>query len=126
VRVNRPGCDMTGVDFRKMALSLPEAIEAEHMSHPDFRVKGKIFATLDYPQAGWAMVKLTPSQQKSFVTTHPRAFTPVKGAWGRQGGTNILLKAARKTEVRSALLTAWLNRAPKRLVERVTRAGDTR
>src|ERR1700740_1614505 len=54
---------MTAEEFRKMALSLPEASEAAHMGHPDFRVGGKIFATLSPPGQGWAMVKLTPEQQ---------------------------------------------------------------
>ena len=54
--------DMTEEQFRSIALSLPETSESAHMCHPDFRVGGKIFATL-WPAAGWAMVKLTPEQQ---------------------------------------------------------------
>lgn len=99
-----------------MALSLPETEEREHMAHPDFRVGGKIFATLAYPDESWAMVKLFPDQQAEFVTAHPKMFAPVKGGWGKQGATNVLLKAATKVRVREALAAAWKNTAPRRLV----------
>ena len=108
---------MTALEFRRMALSLPQAVEAAHMGHPDFRVAGRIFATLGYPESGWAMVKLTPEQQELFVKTQPAAFAPVKGGWGRGGATNVRLRAAKKGAVCEALMTAWRNRAPKRLAE---------
>jgi hypothetical protein len=106
---------MTAADFRSLALSLPETEEHEHMNHPDFRVGGKIFATLGYPDRTWAMVKLFPDQQQQLVSADPRAFLPVKGAWGKQGCTNVLLKAATKTKVREALSAAWQKAAPKKL-----------
>jgi hypothetical protein len=106
---------MTAQDFRRLALELPETAESSHMAHPDFRVGGKIFATLGYPDQDWAMVKLPPEQQELFSKTEPAVFVPVKGAWGRQGATNVRLKAAKKTMVRSALLAAWGKVAPKRL-----------
>ncbi|HWC95136.1 MAG TPA: MmcQ/YjbR family DNA-binding protein [Candidatus Sulfopaludibacter sp.] len=98
---------MTPDDFRQLALSLPETTEKAHMEHPDFRVRGKIFATLGYPAVGWAMVKLPPEQQANFVQAYPAAFVPVKGAWGRQGSTNVILEKATKTNVRKALTEAW-------------------
>jgi len=110
---------VTADEFRSIALSLPQASEAAHMGHPDFRVAGRIFATLGYPRSGWGMVKLTPEQQELFVRAQPAAFVPVKGAWGRAGGTSVRLRAARKGPVREALLIAWRNRAPKRLVGQV-------
>jgi len=110
---------MTAHEFRRLALSLPEAVEASHMGHPDFRVVGKIFATLNYPRSGWGMVGLTPDQQELFVRAEPKAFVPVKGGWGRKGATNVQLRSARKSAVREALLTAWRNRAPKRLANTV-------
>ncbi len=70
-----------------MALSLPEAVESEHMEHPDFRVGGKIFATLGYPNDEWGMVKLTPDQQARWYEAEPEVFVPVKGTWGRRGAT---------------------------------------
>jgi hypothetical protein len=106
---------MTANDFRRLALSLPEVAESAHMGHPDFRVAGKIFATLKYPRRGWGMVSLTPEQQELFVRAQPKAFVPVKGGWGRKGATNVQLRLARKEAVREALMTAWQNRAPKRL-----------
>jgi len=106
---------MTPNKFRELALSLPEAIESAHMHHPDFRVGGRIFATLGYPNDGSAMVKLSPDEQKEFVRTSPAVFTPAKGAWGRQGSTIINLPAATIDIVREALTAAWRNTAPKRL-----------
>jgi hypothetical protein len=106
---------MTPNDFRELALSFPEAIESAHMRHPDFRVAGKIFATLGYPNENSAVVKLSREEQREFVRSDPGVFTPVKGAWGRQGHTNIYLPAAKIEIVREALTAAWRNTAPKRL-----------
>ncbi|HWC75639.1 MAG TPA: MmcQ/YjbR family DNA-binding protein [Gemmatimonadales bacterium] len=108
---------MTANEFRRLALSLPETAEAAHMAHPDFRVAGKIFATLGYPRGGWAMVRLTPEQQELFVRTEPKAFVPVKGKWGEKGATNVVLRYAAKAAVREALMNAWRNKAPARLIE---------
>lgn len=104
---------MTEDDFRKLALSLPEAEESSHMNHPDFRVGGKIFATLRSPGQGWAMVKLTPDQQEMFVKLAPGIFQPVQGGWGLKGATNVILKKAGKKITREALLAAWRNSAKK-------------
>jgi len=109
---------MTAEEFRKMALSLPETPEAAHMGHPDFRVAGKIFATLSPPRQGWAMVKLTPEQQESFVQAEPEVFMPFNGAWGRAGATKVQLRAAKNNTLRAALVFAWRDRAPKRLVQK--------
>ena len=106
---------MTSNEFRKLALSFPEAIESAHMRHPDFRVGGRIFATLGYPDEHAAMVKLSPEEQNEFVRISPSVFTRVKGAWGRQGATSINLPAATIKIVRKALAEAWRNTAPKRL-----------
>jgi hypothetical protein len=106
---------MTPIEFRELALSFPEAIESAHMHHPDFRVRGRIFATLGYPDEDSAMVKLSPEEQNEFARTNPGIFTAVKGAWGRQGATNINLPAATIKIVREALTAAWGNTAPKRL-----------
>lgn len=105
---------MTADDFRTLALSLPEAVEAEHMGHPDFRVGGKIFATLG-PGEAWGMVKLTPAQQATFIRTEPEVFAPIKGAWGKKGATRVELEPASEPSVRQALIAAWRNTAPKRL-----------
>ena len=80
-------------------------------------MRNKVFATLSYPSRGWAMVKLTPEHQASFVEAEPAVFAPVKGGWGRRGATNVHLKAAREASVRRAILTAWCEVAPKRLVK---------
>lgn len=89
------------------------------MGHPDFRVRGKIFATLSYPDASWGMVKLSPEQQEAFVSAEPAVFAPVKGGWGRRGATNVRLRLAKTRSVRVALATAWRNVAPRQLAERV-------
>lgn len=110
---------MTAGAFRKQALAMPESLEVGHMGHPDFRVGGKVFATLGYPDEKWAMVKLTPEQQEAFVTADSEAFVPVKGGWGRRGATNVLLRRARTASVRTALTAAWRNVAPARLARQV-------
>jgi hypothetical protein len=106
---------VTVADFRRLALSFPEAMEGAHMDHPDFRVGGKIFATLGYPDMGVGMVKLFPDQQREFVRAEPKVFAPVNGAWGRRGATHVRLKAAKKASVQRALAAAWRNTAPRKL-----------
>jgi len=106
---------MTPNEFRKLALSLPEVIESAHMHHPDFRVSGKIFATLGYPNKDSGMVKLPRDEQTEFVRINPDVFRPAKGAWGRQGSTIVCLPAATINIAREALTAAWHNTAPKRL-----------
>ena len=107
---------MTAADFRRMALRFPEATEGAHMNHPDFRVGGKIFATLGYPEMGVGMVKLFPDQQEEFVRAEPKVFAAVNGLWGRRGATYVRLKAAKKGSVQRALAAAWRNTAPRKLV----------
>jgi hypothetical protein len=107
---------VTKDDFRKIALTLPGAIESAHMGHPDFRVGGKIFATL-MPEDGWGMVKLTPDEQEAFVQSAPRVFSPVPGGWGRQGATRVRLETATKAIARDGLTAAWRIRAPKPLLQ---------
>jgi hypothetical protein len=106
---------MTANEFRKLALDLPEAIEAEHMNHPDFRVRGKIFATLAYPDKSFGMVKLSLPDQLKFTQADAAAFTPVPGFWGEHGSTHVHLKAARKQIVQQALRAAWRHTAPRDL-----------
>jgi hypothetical protein len=107
---------VTSEDFRRLALDLPETSEGAHMGHRDFRVRGKIFATI-WPNEAWGMVKLTPEQQKSFVQAEPAVFAPVKGAWGRRGATSVRLEATNVATLRGAILTAWRTVAPNKLVE---------
>jgi len=112
---------MTVDGFRHLALSMPEATEVGHMGHPDFRVGGKIFATLYYPDENWGMVKLTPEQQEAFVSAEPAVFAPVKGGWGRRGATSVRLRAAKTRSLRVALAAAWRNVAPRGVVEKAAR-----
>lgn len=109
---------MTADDFRSLALSLPEATEGAHMDHADFRVRGKIFATLG-PDEEWGMVKLKPEEQALFVRTEPKVFQPFPGAWGKRGCTKVILPAATEPAVRQALMAAWRSTAPKRLAQQL-------
>jgi hypothetical protein len=99
---------MRAEDFRRIALGLSEAVEAAHMGHPDFRVNGRIFATI-HPDHQYGMVKLTPEQQHHFVTGHPSVFAPENGAWGRQGCTRVRLDAADEELLGEAMTLAWQN-----------------
>ena len=92
-----------------MALEIPEAVERSHMNHPDFRVAGKILASLGVPDENWGMVKLTPKQQRTFIEKEPEVFRPSSGAWGRQGYTNVYLASAKASIVRTALDAAAKN-----------------
>jgi hypothetical protein len=98
---------MTTHQFRRAAIAQPGAIESAHMDHPDFRVGGKIFATLGYPNDECGMVRLPSAIQAKLVKSAPAAFQPVKGAWGRQGATQVILKKAPVKLVRSAMRVAW-------------------
>ena len=108
---------MTANDFRRITLSFPETEERAHMNHPDFRVCGKIFATLGYPDKSRGMGRLPPEQQHYFSKDYPGVFIPVNGTWGRRGATTVHLKAADKKIMRRALEAAWRNTAPRRLVQ---------
>ena len=79
-----------------------------HPGHPDFRLGGRIFATMGYPDAGWAALKLTPDQQARWIDAEPDVFVPMKGAWGKQGCL-VNLRAAKTAAVRRALTAAWRN-----------------
>ncbi len=98
---------MTADEFRAIALGLPDVGERNHMNHPDFRVNGKVFATLGYPDENWGMVKLSAEEQAAFVFANPEVFVPVKGAWGRQGCTNVRLERVDRALARRAIATAW-------------------
>jgi hypothetical protein len=98
--------------FRKLALSFERTEERSHMNHPDFRVAGKIFATLNQDES-LGMVKLTPDQQEVYAHDYPKVFMPVKGGWGLKGCTHIRLSAANKEILQNALLAAWQNAARK-------------
>lgn len=107
---------ITPDDFRRLALALPQAIESAHMGTVDFRC-GKIFATLGNPDVEWAMVKLTSDQQEMRVAADPGIFVPVPGGWGKGGATRLRLAGCDEATARGALLDAWRNVAPKRLLD---------
>ena len=110
---------MTTDGFRRLAMRMPGAAEVGHMGHPDFRVGGRIFATLGYPAAGWAVVMLAPEQQEAFCAAEPGVFVPVKGKWGARGATSVRLRSAKAPSVRLALLAAWRKVAPSALAKQV-------
>src|SRR5437660_7417671 len=105
--------EMTANKFRKLVLEIPATVEESHMHHPDFRISGRIFASLGYPDQDWAMVKLTPEQQRKCIKDAPAVFKLCSGAWGRQGATNVYLPAAEVSIVRSALDAAAKNVASR-------------
>jgi predicted DNA-binding protein (MmcQ/YjbR family) len=104
---------MTAADFRRIALSLEGAEESSHMGSPDFRVQGKIFATLASQAQGYGNLKLTPEQQADFVRELPNVFLPIPGGWGNMGMTHIRLSAASEDVLAGALRTAWQLRMDK-------------
>jgi hypothetical protein len=110
--------------LRRIALGMKGAIESAHMGHPDFRVNGRIFATL-HPDDAWGMVKLTPEQQQDFMR-RDRAFVPEAGAWGRQGCTAVRLDGVDEDTLGEALTLAWRNVAQKKVSRAPARARKAR
>jgi hypothetical protein len=106
---------VTAADFRRIALSLPEAVEGSHFGNADFRVGGKIFATLALEKEGYGVLLLTPEQQAGMVEDEAKIFSPVSGGWGRKGATRVRLAKVPPDILEAALRTAWRRKAPKRL-----------
>jgi hypothetical protein len=104
---------MTPTDFRRLALSLEGAEEGSHMGAADFRVGGRIFATLAAEKLGYGNLMLTPEQQSAFVAEAPSIFLPIPGGWGRNGATHVILAAANEDLLLGALRTAWKLRVDK-------------
>jgi hypothetical protein len=104
---------MNAKDFRRLALSLEGAEESSHMGKPDFRVGGRIFATLASEDQGYGNLMLAPEQQTAFVEELPEVFLPIAGGWGRMGMTHIRLAAASEEVLAGALHTAWKLRCQK-------------
>jgi len=104
---------MTADDFRRIALGFEGAEESSHMGNPDFRVGGRIFATLASAKQGYGNLMLTLDQQAAFVDELPEVFLPVHGGWGRLGATHIRLAAASEDILAGALRAAWKLRAEK-------------
>ena len=104
---------MTVKDFRCIALSLPGTEESSHMGSADFRVGGRIFATLAHVHKGYGNLMITPEQQAVFVEELPDVFLPVAGGWGRNGATHVRLAAANEDVLAGALRAAWKLRVEK-------------
>jgi hypothetical protein len=115
---------MTPSDFRRIALSLEGAEEGSHMGSADFRVGGRIFATLAAQAQGYGNLMLTPEQQAAFVAEAPDVFLPVHGGWGRNGATHLKLAAANEDLVYGALQTAWKLRIEKNRTARKPRPAS--
>lgn len=107
---------MTPADFRRIALTLPEAVEGSHFGQADFRVGGRIFATLALESEGYGVLLLTPEQQAGMVEDEPEIFSPVPKGWGRMGATRVRLVKVAPDILAAALRTAWQRRAPPRLL----------
>jgi hypothetical protein len=112
---------MNAQDFRRLALLLEGAEEGSHMGAVDFRVGGRIFATLASAKQGYGNLMLSPEQQAAFVEEQPDLFLPVAGGWGRMGATHIRLASATEDALAGALRTAW-----KLRVEKNAKAGKTK
>jgi hypothetical protein len=104
---------MTAKDFKRVALSFEGAEEGSHVGAVDFRVGGRIFATLASVKEGYGNLMLTPELQSEFIAERPDLFLPVHGGWGRMGITHIRLAETDEDSLRGALQTAWKLRAEK-------------
>jgi YjbR len=117
---------MDAADFRRIALSFEGAEEGSHMGAPDFRVGGKIFATLASQHLGYGNLRLTPEQQAEFVRELPEVFLPIPGGWGRMGMTHIRLAKATEDVLLGALRTAWRLRTDKNAKTKTKRHAPLR
>src|SRR5262250_3231790 len=104
---------MKASDFRRIALGFEGAEEGSHMGSPDFRVSGRIFATLAAEKQGYGNLMLTPEQQAMFIEELPNVFLPVHGGWGRNGATHVRLGVVSEDVLEGALRTAWKLRVEK-------------
>ena len=117
---------MTPADFRRIALSFEGAEESSHMGAPDFRVGGRIFATLASQKQGYGNLKLTPSMQAEFVAEAPDVFLPIPGGWGRMGMTHIRLSEASEDVLTGALRAAWQLRLKQNQKAKPRRSAPSR
>ena len=108
---------MTADEFRALALALPGASEGAHNGHPDFRVGGRIFASLGLPDGEHGMVKLVRIEQEVVMAAAPRVYAPAAGSWGLKGFTLVFLPQAQREQVEGALHLAWRHLAPKTLLD---------
>ncbi len=104
---------MTANDFRRIALSFEGAEEGSHIGAVDFRVGGRIFATLAQVKDGYGNLMLTPEQQAHFIAEAPDLFLPVSGGWGRMGITHLVLAKVSEDVLHGALEAAYRNRVAK-------------
>lgn len=114
---------MDAEDFRRIALSFEGTEESSHMGSPDFRVDGRIFATLASQSHGYGNIKITPEQQAAFVAEMPDVFVPIAGGWGRMGMTHVRLSSATEDVLTGALQTAWKLRVDKSASPKPKRAA---
>ncbi|MFY9843508.1 MAG: MmcQ/YjbR family DNA-binding protein [Terriglobales bacterium] len=117
---------MKAADFRRIALSLEGAEEGSHMGAADFRVGGRIFATLASEKEGYGNLMLTPELQAEFVGELPDVFLPIHGGWGKMGATHIRLAEATEDVLAGALRAAWKIRVEKNMGTRKKRAPKRR
>jgi hypothetical protein len=103
----------TAKDFRRIALSFPDAVEGEHCGNPDFRVGERKFATLAHASKGYGNLPLTPELQAEFIAEAPEIFLPVAGGWGRMGHTHLVLANANEDMLRGALQASYNLRVKK-------------
>jgi hypothetical protein len=117
---------MKADDFRRLALRLEGAEEGSHMGAADFRVGGRIYATLASQDQGYGNLMLSPAQQAEFVREQPDIFVPIAGGWGRMGATHIRLAAANEDVLAGALHTAWKLRVEKNGKAKTRRASPAK
>jgi hypothetical protein len=106
---------------RNLCLSLPLVEEYDHFGKPAYRVKKKIFATLQLDRK-WAVVKLTKLQQSEWCDKYDRAVFPVENKWGQLGWTNVELEKMGEGMFKKLVELAWTNVAPKAAIKK--HAGD--
>src|ERR671916_510974 len=103
------------MDFRELALSLPEAEEKETWGHPTFRVRDKMFASAA-PDLSTGTVKSSLDEQRALTEMDPETFSVPKYV-GKHGWIGIQLDRVDPGELRELVIEAWRMTAPKRVVK---------
>ncbi len=85
----------------------------------DFRVNGKIFATLGLEKEGYGVLLLTPEQQAGMVEDEPDIFSPVPGGWGRKGSTRVRLAKVAPDILKGRVAHRLAQKSPKALIQAV-------
>ena len=99
---------------QSLALTFAETSESPHFEKSSFRVRKKIFATMDSSK-NEVVVKLTDTDQDIYCSANGGVIQPVDGAWGKKGWTLVRLNLIEEELFKAVLKSSYITVAPKML-----------